>query len=192
MFGEGGQGGKNPVPGRDENYTLSTQLLDAINGATRRLTLPDGRTLDVKIPPGTVEGQVLRLHGQGGEGRNGAPRGDAFIAIHIEPHRYFERDGNDVRLMLPVTLTEAVIGGSVQVPTPRGAVMMRIPPNSDSGTELRLRGRGVPEHRGKPAGDLYATLRVIIGTQDKSLQEFLAGWKPENPVNPRRSMEETP
>jgi DnaJ-class molecular chaperone len=192
MFGEGGQRGSGPVPGRDENYTLSTQLLDAINGATRRLTLPDGRTLDVKIPPATVEGQMLRLHGQGGEGHNGAPRGDAFIAIHIEPHRYFVRDGNDVRLMLPVTLSEAVIGGSVQVPTPRGPVMMRIPPHSDSGTELRLRGRGVPEHRGKPAGDLYATLRIIIGTQDKSLEEFLTGWKPENPVNPRRSMEEAP
>jgi DnaJ-class molecular chaperone len=192
MFGEGGQRGNIPIPGRDENYTLTTQLLDAINGATRRLTLPDGRTLDVKIPPGTVEGQVLRLRGQGGEGRNGAPRGDAFIAIHIEPHRYFVRDGNDVRLMLPVTLSEAVIGGSVQVPTPRGPVMMRIPPHSDSGTELRLRGRGVPEHHGKSAGDLYATLRVIIGTQDKSLQEFLTGWKPENPVNPRRSMEERP
>ena len=190
MFDENRQRANIPMQGLDESYALTTDFLDTINGATRRLTLPDGRTLDVKIPPGTVEGQALRLRGQGGEGHNGAPRGDAFIVIHITPHRYFERHGNDIRLVLPVTISEAVIGGPIQVPTPRGPVMMRVPPHSDSGTELRLRGRGVPEHGGRAAGDLYATLRVIIGTQDEALEEFLKKWKPENPTNPRKSMEE--
>ena len=182
-------GGKPRMHGRDEHYALTTDFLDAVNGAIRRLTLPDGRTLDVKIPPGTTDGQVLRLRGQGGEGVNGGPTGDALIEIHVAAHRYFERDGQDIRLVLPVTLHEAVLGGSVQVPTPGGPVRMRIPPHSDTGTELRLRGRGVPAHGGLAQGDLYATLRVVLGTPDAALDEFLGKWKPAHPADPRRAME---
>ena len=107
MFHEGRRpGSKAPRPGRDGRYLLTTDFLAAVNGATRRLTLPDGRTLDVKIPPGTAEGQVLRLRGQGNPGANGGANGDALIEIHIDPHRFFERDGQDIRLVLPVTLPE--------------------------------------------------------------------------------------
>ena len=119
---------KAPRRGRDEHYSLEVAFLDAVNGATRRLTLPDGRTLEVKIPPGTTEGQVMRLRGQGGAGRNGGPGGDALIEIQVLPHRYFQRDGQDIRLTLPVTLQEAVVGGDIDVPTPRGTVIMRVPP----------------------------------------------------------------
>jgi DnaJ-class molecular chaperone len=181
--------GTAPRRGRDAHYTLSIAFLDAVNGATRRLTLPDGGTLDVKIPHGSSDGRVLRLRGKGGAGRNGGPDGDALIEIHVEPHRFFTRDGQDLRLELPVTLAEAVLGGPVEVPTPGGPVRMRVPPGSDTGTELRLRGRGVPAHGGQPAGDLYAKLRVVLGKPDAALAAFLRDWKPEHPDNPRQAME---
>jgi DnaJ-class molecular chaperone len=187
MFGAGRGGGR--TRGADEHYSLTTDFLDAVNGATRRLTLPDGRTLDVKIPPGTIGGQVLRLRGQGGAGRGGAASGDALITVQVTPHSYYERSGNDIRLILPVTIAEAVLGGPVQVPTPQGPVKMQIPPQSDSGTELRLRGRGVPAHGGHPAGNLYAKLSIVIGPPDTALQAFLAQWVPQSPANPRKAME---
>ncbi|PKU23078.1 DnaJ C-terminal domain-containing protein [Telmatospirillum siberiense] len=190
MFSEGGRsGGKARMHGRDELYALTIDFLDAVNGTTRRLTLPDGRSLDVKIPAGTVDGQVLRLRGQGNGGVNGGSDGDALIETHVTPHRYFKRDGQDIRLELPVTLAEAVLGGSVEVPTPAGPVRMRIPAHSDGGGELRLRGRGVPAHDGQAAGDLYATLRMLAGGPDAALDEFLRNWKPEHPADPRRTME---
>jgi len=182
-------GAAAPRRGRDAHYTLTTDFLDAVNGATRRLTLPDGGTLYVKIPPGSREGQMLRLRGKGSPGRNGGPDGDALIEIHVTPHRFFERDGQDIRMELPVGLAEAVLGGPVEVPTPGGPVRMRVPPHSDTGTELRLRGRGVPAHGGEAAGDLYARLRVVLGTPDAALEAFLRSWKPESPADPRRGME---
>jgi DnaJ-class molecular chaperone len=191
MFGEGRQaGGATPRRGRDAGYTLSTSFLDAVNGATLRLTLPDGIALDVKVPPGTADGQALRLRGKGDPGRNGGPAGDALIEIRVAPHRYFLRDGQNVRLTLPVTLREAVLGGDVEVPTLRGPVHMRVPARSDDGTELRLKGRGVPAHEGLPAGDLYAKLNVVIGPPDEALEAFLRDWKPEHALDPRRDMKE--
>lgn len=190
MFsGRGRPAGDASMRGKDERYTLTTDFVDAVVGATRRLTLPDGRTLDVKIPPGSTDGQVLRLRGQGSGGWNGGIAGDALIEIHVTPHRVFKRDGQDIRLELPVTLTEAVLGGPVEVPTPVGPVRMRVPAQSDSGTELRLRGRGVPANGGLAAGDLYARLRVVLGTPDAALEEFLRGWTPEHPTDPRAAME---
>ena len=193
IFGERRQtGGDTQKRGRDEHYGLSTTFLDAVNGATRRLTLPDDRTLDVKIPPGTADGQVLRLRGLGGPGRNGGSAGDALIEVHVAQHRHFRRDGQDIRLALPVTLSEAVLGGYIEVPTPGGPVQMRIPPHADSGTELKLRGRGVPAHDGLAAGDLYAELNVVLGAADEALEEFLRNWKPKNSIDPRRDMKEQP
>ena len=190
MFnGDRQSGGAARRHGRDELYALTTDFLEAVNGATRRLTLPDGRTLDVKIPAGTTDSQVLRLRGQGNKGVNGGADGDALIEIHVTPHRFFKRDGQDIHLELPVTLSEAVLGGPIAVPTPGGSVKMRIPPHSDGGTELRLRGRGVPAHDGKAAGNLYATLRMVVGVPDEALEVFLRDWKPEHPAEPRKTME---
>jgi DnaJ-class molecular chaperone len=179
-------GGQRRAPGRDEHYALTTGFLDAVNGTTNRMTLPDGRTLDVKIPPGTAEGQILRLKGQGSPG--GVP-GDALIEIRVSPHPYFTRHGQDLRLELPVSLSEAVLGGPVEVPTPAGPVRMQISPGSDSGTEFRLRGRGVPAHGALAAGQLYAKLRIVVGAQDAALKEFLRNWKPALAANPRQAME---
>ncbi len=130
MFNQSRRASGGPRRGEDRHYTLTAAFLDAVNGATRRLTLPDGRALDVKIPPGTSQGQVLRLRGQGGGGIAGGADGDALIEIDIDPHPFFERRGNDIRLVLPVTVAEAALGGSIKVPTPAGPVMMRIPPHS--------------------------------------------------------------
>ena len=190
MFGGGRRpGGAFQSDGSDERYVLTTEFLEAVNGATRRLTLPDGRVLDVKIPPGAVEGLVMRLRGQGGPARNGGKAGDALIEIHVAPHPFFERRGRDITLTLPISLSEAVLGGPIEVKTPRGPVKMQIPPKSDSGTELRLRGRGVPPSAGHTAGDLYATLRVMIGKPDDALSDFVRDWKPHDAVNPRGKME---
>jgi DnaJ-class molecular chaperone len=178
--------------GRDQLYALEVAFLDAVNGATRRLTLPTGAGFDVKIPPGTEEGQVLRLRGKGDAGRNGGVVGDILIEVHIAPHPDFQRDGQDLRLDLPVTFSEAVLGAQVEVPTPSGPVRMRIPPHSDTGTKLRLRGRGVPAHGVHLAGDLFATLRLVVGPTDEALETFLRGWTPDHPSNPRRKMAETP
>ena len=193
IFGEGRPADDGrPSRGQDEHYALSTTFLDAVNGATRRLTLPDGRSLEVKIPPGTADGRILRLRGLGGRGRNGGPAGDALIEVHVAEHRHFRRDGQDVRLALPVTLSEAVLGGHIEVPTPGGPVNMRVPRRADSGTELKLRGRGVPAHDGLAAGDLYAKLNVVLGAPDEALEEFLRNWKPKNSIDPRSDMREQP
>ena len=178
-----------PARGRDEHFTLETDFLSAVNGATRRLNLPDGRALDATIPAGTNDGQVLRLRGQGAVGRNGGPGGDALIEIHVAPHPFYERDGCNIRMELPVTLAEAVLGGLITAPTPGGPVQLRIPPHSDSGSELRLRGRGIPRHGGHPAGDLYARLRVMVGPPDPALETFLKSWKAEQTFAPRQAME---
>jgi DnaJ-class molecular chaperone len=181
--------GNRPAPGRDERFTLTAAFLQAVNGATNRLMLPDGRVLDVKIPPGTSEGQMLRLQGQGGPGVNGGPAGDALVEIHVAHHPFFTRKGQDIHLDLPVSLSEAVLGEQIQVPTPTGPVRLTIAPSSDSGTALRLRGRGVPAHGAKAAGQLYVTLRVVIGAPDAALEAFLRSWKPDHPNNPRQAME---
>ncbi len=185
----GAGGGTAPRRGRDNHYALTIGFLEAVNGVARRITLPEGRTLHVKVPVGVEEGQTIRLRGQGAPGRNGGPPGDALIDIHIEDHKFFRRDGQHIRFDLPVTLAEAVLGGPVLVPTPGGRLRLTIPPHSDTGRELRLRGRGVPAHGGQPAGDLFATLRVIVGTADAALEDFLRNWKPTHPADPRRDME---
>ena len=192
IFGEHGRDGfarssTGPGRGRDEHYELTVALLEAVLGATRRLTLPDGRTLDVRVPPGLEAGQSLRLRGQGGPGLNGGPAGDALIQIAVASHPFFRREGDDIHLDLPVTVREAVLGGRISVPTPAGAVSMTIPAGADSGQRLRLRGRGVPAHEGRVAGDLYVSLRIVIGAQDPALADFLKSHAPPD-ADPRRAM----
>jgi DnaJ-class molecular chaperone len=177
-----------PARGRDEHYTLTAEFLDAVTGATRRLTLPDGQTLDVKIPPGTTEGDVLRLRGRGSPGREGGPAGDALIELHVTPHKFFTRDGQDIHLTLPITISEAILGGKITVPTPTGPVAMTVKPHSDTGTKLRLAGRGVPAHGNAPAGALYVTLQIVLGPIDPALEDFLRTWKPAETKDPRAAM----
>jgi DnaJ-class molecular chaperone len=174
IFAERGGRQTGPARGRDAQYTLTAAFLDAVNGATKRLTLPDGQTLDVKIPPGTEDGDMLRLRGRGGEGRNGGPAGDAIIEIRVAPHPEFTRDGQDISLRMPISVREAVLGGKISVPTPSGAVAMTVKPGADTGTKLRLKGRGVPARGNLPAGDLYVSLELHVGPPDEKLAAFLS------------------
>ncbi|BDG70250.1 DnaJ C-terminal domain-containing protein [Roseomonas fluvialis] len=178
-----------PHRGDDESYRLAVPFLSAVAGATEVLTLPDGRTLSVKIPPGVETGQVLRLRGQGGAGWNGGPAGDALIELSVQDHPLYRRDGNDLRMDLPVTLKEAVLGGAVEVPTPFGALRVTLPPHSDTGRQIRLRGKGVAAHGTRAAGDLFLTLRVMVGQPDAALEAFLRDWVPEHPNDPRAGLE---
>ncbi len=189
LFAQTQQRSTRPMRGRDASYSLAVDFVDAITGAQQRLTLPDGRTLDVRVPPGMEDGQTLRLRGQGGEGMNGAPAGDALITVTVRPHRVFRREGNDVHVELPVTLREAVLGGRVTVPTVTGSVAMTVPRRSDAGTVLRLRGRGVPARGSNPAGDELVTLKIVLPDVDDALEAFLRDWKPAD-IDPRKAMTE--
>jgi DnaJ-class molecular chaperone len=191
--GAGGRAGPNMrMRGRDQSYSLAVAFLDAINGATQRLALPDGKHLDVRVPAGIENGQILRLKGQGEPGLNGGAAGDALIEIHITPHKFFRRDGSNIHLDVPVTLAEAVLGGKITVPTPTGTVSVTVPPHSDTGAQLRLRGKGVPAHGGKHAGDAYVTLKVVIGEADPELERFLRDRAARPAANPRRAMTDEP
>jgi DnaJ-class molecular chaperone len=185
--GAGGRGGgpRFTARGPDAHYMLTVGFLDAVNGTTRRITLPEGRTLDVRIPAGTEDGHVLRLKGQGMPGYNGGPAGDALVEIAVAPHPLFKRQGDDIVIELPVTLQEAVVGTSLEVPTIRGKVRLTIPPGSGSGTRLRLRGRGIRE------GHQYVQLHVVVPPADEpELAEFLRHWKPKHAFNPRAGLED--
>ncbi len=174
--------------GQDAHYRLALDFLDAINGGKQQLTLPDGSVLDVAIPPGTRDGQVLRLRGKGSPGIGGGPPGDALIEIKVRPHRIFTRKGDDIHLELPISLREAVLGGKVKVPTPSGEVTMSIPKWSNTGTVLRLKGQGVPRPNGS-RGDEYVTLKVMLPeSPDLELEKFVAQWRPAPARNPREAM----
>ena len=181
MFGQGGgfrRRPQGPMKGGDRQYALTVSFLDSVNGGTARSTLPGGATLDVKIPPGITDGQVLRLRGKGDPGHQGGPAGDALITITVAPDSTYTRDGNDIRMSLPVDLKTAVLGGSITIPTPAGSVKMNVPAGSDTGSVLRLRGRGVKAHGKQEAGNLYVKLQVTIGKVDPALEEFLKNWTP--------------
>jgi DnaJ-class molecular chaperone len=180
-----------PRRGADEFYRLGVSFLQAVEGATETLTLPDGRVLSVKIPPGIVTGQVLRLRGQGGPGLRGGPAGDALIEVDVAEDTRWRREGADLHMDLPVSLREAVLGAAVPVPTPSGPLRVTLPAGSDTGRQIRLRGKGVAAHGARAAGDLFLTLRVVIGPSDAALEEFLRNWTPEHPSDPRAGLEGT-
>jgi DnaJ-class molecular chaperone len=162
--------------GGDLSYTLTVDFLEAAKGAQKRLSFPDGRTLDVNVPAGAETGTVLRLRGQGQPGTGGAPAGDALIEITVEPHPQFRREGNNVLVDLPVTLAEAVQGGKINVPTIDGPVSMTVPAGSNTGSRLRLRGRGIAP-KGGTAGDQYITLKVMLPKEpDAALSDFVKNW----------------
>ena len=199
MFGRGGgrRGGRAPagedfkMPGPDRQYTLTIDFALAATGGKQRLALAPEEWLDVTIPPGIEEGQVLRLKGKGGAGFNGGPPGDALIEVHIAPHQFYRREGDDIHVELPVSLAEAVLGARVQVPTVTGPVTMTIPKGSDTGTRLRLRGKGIHKRRrgSETTGDQYVTLKVIVGASgDAELAKFLEDWAKTHPTDPRRAM----
>ena len=173
--------------GADSQYSLKISLPESILGTTKRITLPTGKHLDVKIPPGTKDGATLRLKGQGNAGAVGGPTGDALIEIRIEAHPYFTCEGNDILVTVPVTLPEAVLGGKVNVPTVDGRVTLTIPPGSNSGSVLRLKGKGLPVGSGR--GDQLVTLTVMLPDRpDPDLEAFLRNWGNLHPYEVRAKL----
>jgi len=180
-----GQRARSNRRGRDLHYSLPVDFADSITGANRRLTLPDGGTLDVKIPAGVVDGQILRLKGKGAPGSGKGAAGDALIEVEIVPDRRFTREGDDITLELPISLSEAVLGGRVRVPTPTGDVTMSVPKGSNTGTTLRLKGKGAP-HREGGHGDQFVRLKVVLPkTPDPELEAFVSNWERGKDFNPR-------
>ena len=169
----GGRRTRAPQKGADVAYRLKVPFLDAATLKAQRVTLAAGKTIDVKLPNGVEEGSKIRLAGQGQPGPGG--KGDAIIAIEIAGHPYFTRDGKDIRLSLPISLTEAVLGGKIKAPTPEGPVMLTVPKGASSGKVLRLKGRGFTDKAGK-RGDLLVSLAIDIPTGDAALETFIEGW----------------
>lgn len=174
--------------GPELRYRLSIEFLDAVNGATKRLTLPEGGSLDVTIPPGIQEGQILRLRGKGAPSLGEGASGDALVEISINPHRFFARHGDNIHIDLPVTLAEAVLGARIRVPTPTGPVILTVPKGSNTGTVLRLRGKGVQRRDGH--GDELVKLKVTLPAEpNPELEAFLSNWSPGMNYDPRRDMQ---
>ena len=163
----------------DSHYSLEVDFIEAARGAKKRITLPDGSSLDVTIPEGIEEGQKLRLKGKGSN-----PSGDAYVQVHIRPHAFFTRKGNDIRIELPIALHESVLGRKIQVPTIHGPVEMTLPKGASSGAVLRLKGKGIK------SGDEYVMLKLVMPKEiDSELAEAIEKWSIAHEYDPRKAME---
>ncbi|MBR0849063.1 J domain-containing protein [Bradyrhizobium diazoefficiens] len=170
----------------DVNAAMSVSLEESVQGGEKRVRLPSGKELNVKIPVGVTEGQQIRLRGQG-ENAPGHPPGDVLITISIAPHPHFKVEGADLRIDLPVTLYEAVLGGKVRVPTLGNAVELSVPKNTSSGRTFRLKGKGLPKAGG--AGDLFVTIRIMLPDgNDAELEALMEKWRDLHPYNPRSGL----
>jgi DnaJ-class molecular chaperone len=167
----------------DLNVAMAVSLEESVRGEEKRVRLPTGKEFNVKIPAGVVAGQVIRLKGQG-ETAPGHPPGDLLITVSIAPHAFFKLDGNDLRVELPITLYEAVLGGKVRVPTLGNAVELSIPKNTSSGRTFRLKGKGLP--KAGQVGDLFVTTRIMLPDgNDAELEALMEKWRDGQPYNPR-------
>jgi DnaJ-class molecular chaperone len=180
-------GQRGPRRGADVSYSIKVGFEEAALGAKKRVRLADGKTLDLKVKPGTEDGQTLRLKGQGQPGANQGPAGDALVRVEVASHPYFVRRGRNIHLELPITLKEAVLGASVNVPTIHGKVALKVPAGANSGQTLRLRGKGLPAGAGKTAGDQLVKLTVVLPEKaDPALKDFVEGWDGADKQDPRR------
>jgi DnaJ-class molecular chaperone len=190
VFGNGMGAGRREgfgfaARGQDLRYSLEIDFLEAVLGAKKRVTLPDGGVLDLAVPEGVTDGQVLRLKGKGTLGSLGAEPGDALIEIKVRPHPEFKREGDDILLELPITIDEAVLGGRVEVPTPSGRVQLSIPKGTSSGKTFRLKGKGVRTRTG--AGDQLVTVKIVLPQDiDESLSYFFSEWRQKHGYDPGR------
>jgi DnaJ-class molecular chaperone len=177
-----------PAPaGRDVSAEATITLAEAAHGAKKRVRLPTGKDVEVKIPPGLTDGQQIRLKGQGLAGPPGGTAGDALITVRIAPHRHFKPEGTNLRVEVPITLYEAVLGGKVRVPTLDGAVELAIPPGTNAGRTFRLKGKGMKSKSG--TGDLFATVRVVLpDAPDPEFEALMRTWRETKPYNPRRDL----
>ena len=180
--GRGGFGG--PAKGADVRAQVAIDLEEAIQGGRKRIAFSDGRTIDVTIPKGAAEGQVLRLKGQGAPGRAGP--GDALIELVIKPHPLYRREGDNLVMDLPVSIPDAVLGAKVEAPTPEGPVTLTVPKGANAGATLRLKGRGLAGANGV-RGDLLARVQIVLpDPPDPELERFAETWRKQRPYTPKR------
>lgn len=182
-------GGRAPFArrGQDVRYTLEVDFLEAARGTKKRVTMPEGGVLDLGVPAGVADGQVLRLRGKGGAGSTGGETGDALVEIKVRPHADFKRAGFDVQCEVPVTLDEAVLGAKIEVPTIDGRVALTIPKGTSSGRVFRLKGKGIPNSTTGAAGDLLVTIRIVLPEViDETLSYFFTEWREKHRYDPGR------
>ena len=176
----------SPAKGANRRLHLSVSFLDAVKGSTQRLSLEDGKTLDVTVPTGVDDGQTIRLKGQGGSGRAGGPAGDLLLEVSVQPHPYFTRKGKDILVDLPVTLPEAVLGATIKVPTIDGQVSLKVPKGSNTGTTLRLQKKGLRQGKSGKRGDQYMRLQVVLPEKlDPKLRAHIKDWAKDNDYDVR-------
>lgn len=194
LFGQRARAGRRAsgegfqMRGPDQRYVLDIGFLEAAKGATRRITLPGGNVLDVRIPEGLADGQTIRLRGKGGAGLGGGPPGDALVTVTVADHPVFRRDGTDILVDLPISLDEAVLGAKVETPTIDGKVALNVPKGASTGQVLRLRGRGIK--RGAARSDQLVTLKIVLPPHiDDELKAFMEGWRKSHRYDPRKGME---
>ena len=185
----GAQAREFHAPGHNVNYSLQISFLDAVFGATQKLTLPNGDRIEVKIPAGITDGQTIRLRGKGAPGYGEGPPGDALVTIRVAEHPVFKREGDDIRITLPITIDEAVLGGKVPAPTIDGRVNVTVPEGTSSGKTLRLRGKGVRKRGSDKRGDQLIELSVVMPDKiDDELKQFMQNWRKSHSYDPRKGM----
>lgn len=190
-FSGSGQRSQRPsrARGQDVSYELAVSFLDVANGAARTITLPEGKTLQVTIPEGAEDRQMLRLKEQGMPGFGGGTPGDAYVELHVEPHAFLRRKDDNIHVEIPVTLQEAVLGARIEVPTIGQPVMVTVPKGSNTGTTLRLRDKGIRNRTTGQRGHQLITLKVVLPTAaEPDLAAFLETWRPKDPQEPRKEM----
>lgn len=192
-MGRGGAGragaGQNGFAskGQDLRYTLEVDFLESVTGAKKRVTLPEGGVLDLAVPEGVTDGQVLRLKGKGGPGHNGGLAGDALVEIKVRTHAQFKRMGEDILVDVPITIDEAVLGAKIEVPTITGRVQLTVPKSTSSGKTFRLKGKGVQNKSNGISGDELVTVRIVLpDVIDDSLSYFFTEWRQKNAYDPGR------
>ncbi len=188
-----GRSGQKRAAGRGLEANLSIPFLTAVRGGETTIQVQRGsgksESLVVKIPPGIDTGAKLRLKGQGEPGTKGSPPGDLTITVQVEPHPYFTRDGRNLSVEVPLTVSEAILGAKIDVPTLNGMKSLTIPPGSSSGQKLRLKGQGIPASSGKPEGDQYVVLKVVVPkTADATSRRLIQEFAERNPSNPRAGL----
>lgn len=190
FFGGGGSRGQahhEPERGADISYEITIPFVEACLGGKKRVTITGNKTVDVTIPPGTEEGHKLRLRGLGQQGHGGAA-GDAMVEIKVAPHAFFTRQGQDIHLEAPLSLPEAVLGGTIKVPTLDGSVALKIPKGANTGTVMRLKGKGIPRAKGE-AGDMFVKLKIMLPEgENAELVSSIEKWAKKNDYQPRKKL----
>jgi DnaJ-class molecular chaperone len=188
VFGaRGGARAQTIFRGQDVRYTLDVDLLEAVTGAKKRVTMPDGGVLDLAVPEGVDDGQVLRLKGKGQPGIRGGEPGDALVEIRVRPHPQFKRHGDDLAVDVPIAIDEAVLGAKIEVPTATGRVHLTLPKGTSSGRVFRLKGKGIANRTTGATGDQLVTVHIVLPDKiDDGLAYFLSEWRQKHGYDPRR------